>query len=172
MDCTQKAIPVELSPAHKSHKASARMLSLQTGYPRHRHTSVERTRQAFQHCVETWLASQQHSVLLTSGSQRVAHFQGLEDVPMGATSKPVIDPAIPDLYVCRTSPARSSYSLDICDRLASATAICALVIRASISCMAKIKEHLGFESHHDSISMVVESARYLIENGMVDGLPL
>jgi nucleoside-diphosphate-sugar epimerase/cell division protein FtsB len=46
-------------------------------------------------------------------------------------------------------------------------------IEHSPSCsMAKIKEHLGFESHHDSISMVVESARYLIENGMVEGLPL
>ena len=46
-------------------------------------------------------------------------------------------------------------------------------IQHSPSCsMAKIKEHLGFESHHDSISMVVESARYMIENGMVEGLPL
>ena len=46
-------------------------------------------------------------------------------------------------------------------------------IEHSPSCsMAKIKEQLGFESQHDSISMVVESAKYLIENGMVEGLPL
>lgn len=46
-------------------------------------------------------------------------------------------------------------------------------IEHSPSCsMAKIKEHLGFESRHDSVSMVVDSARYMIENGMVEGLPL
>ena len=44
-------------------------------------------------------------------------------------------------------------------------------IQHSPSCsMEKIKEQLGFESLHGSIDMVVESAQYMIENGMIEGL--
>ena len=44
-------------------------------------------------------------------------------------------------------------------------------IQHSPSCsMEKIKEQLGFESLHGSIDMVVESARWMIDNGMIEGL--